>query len=373
MLTFQCPSGHSVHVTEENAQEVVVCPFCKQRMASTPPPPPESGPKSAEPKNRANSGSSLGDVGRAKPLSSPTGKTRGTSPPQTRPEKTEPLSQPASTGPQPEANRAPPTRKTRGTPPPLPSSKASKKPLRQAPDRPTKSVADGGSGAASGSIASVVPPPRPPPGHAEQKQNPVPRSMGPRVAPPGRQQPDAVLPPPDPSLSATVRGIEHDSARVTTVYQMAAILTFLAVLSMWPAAIQVVQHFSAGQDEIAGIDRWAQWVLLVGFLLLAYAVYLVQLPDWSTLWVATISTAAVSFSYALALGMCCADSLGWSFSSSDTNPFVLYLEVGDELVRGQATRWCAIVLALSGMATYCLGRASYHWYKTGNPVVVEGT
>ena len=370
MLTFQCPSGHSVHVTEENAQEVVVCPFCKQRMASTPPPPPESGPKSAEPKNRANSGSSLGDVGRAKPPSSPTGKTRGTSPPQTRPEKTEPPSQPASTGPQPEANRAPPTRKTRGTPPPLPSSKASKKPLRQAPDRPTKSVADGGSGAASG---SVVPPPRPPPGHAEQKQDPVPRSMDPRVAPPGRQQPDAVLPPPDPSLSATVRGIEHDSARVTTVYQMAAILTFLAVLSMWPAAIQVVQHFSAGQDEIAGIDRWAQWVLLVGFLLLAYAVYLVQLPDWSTLWVATISTAAVSFSYALALGMCCADSLGWSFSSSDTNPFVLYLEVGDELVRGQATRWCAIVLALSGMATYCLGRASYHWYKTRNPVVVEGT
>jgi hypothetical protein len=96
-------------------------------------------------------------------------------------------------------------------------------------------------------------------------------------------------------------------------------------------------------------------LLLLGALQGVYALYLIQLPDWSTVWVVSIVMLVLAAGYAMLLAVL---ALG-----GGNTPLATALEL-DEFADQRPELVCLILLALSGLLSYLLGRASYRWNKS---------
>lgn len=148
-----------------------------------------------------------------------------------------------------------------------------------------------------------------------------------------------------------VRGYEADRDKVATVRWLATALLITGLIGIVPAIIDVVEHSLSDTSE--GLSRWACGLLLVGLLQCAYAVYLVQLPDWSSVWVVTCFSLVIAASYAAMFGL--------TLLSSDQGHFVQILDLADRLRGGKATAWCLIMLSLMSLTSYFSGRVGTRW------------
>ena len=162
--------------------------------------------------------------------------------------------------------------------------------------------------------------------------------------------------PPTPELETDdveipVRGYEADRDKVATVRWLAAALLITSLIGIVPAIIDVVEHSLS--DTSDGLSRWACGLLLVGVLQCAYAIYLIQLPDWSSVWVVTGFTLVIAASYAAMFGL--------TLLSSDQGHFVQILDLADRLRGGKATAWCLIMLSLMSLTSYFSGRVGARW------------
>ena len=157
-------------------------------------------------------------------------------------------------------------------------------------------------------------------------------------------------PPPLPR-TLSVRGYEADRDKIATVRWLAAAILITSLVGMVPAAIDVIEHMLS--DTSNGVSRWACGLLLVGVLQCAYAVYLVQLPDWSSVGVVTVFTLAIAAGYAALFGL--------TLLSSDQGHFVQILDLADRLRGGKATAWCLIMLSLMSLTSYFSGRIGVRW------------
>lgn len=148
-----------------------------------------------------------------------------------------------------------------------------------------------------------------------------------------------------------VRGYIADRDKVATVRWLAAALLITGLVGMVPAIIDVVEHMLSETSD--GVSRWACALLLIGMLQSAYAMYLVQLPDWSSVWVVTIFTLALAAGYAAMFGL--------TLLSTDQGHFVQILELADRVHGGKATAWCLIMLSLMSLTSYFSGRVGVRW------------
>ena len=168
---------------------------------------------------------------------------------------------------------------------------------------------------------------------------------------------DALSPVAPPPIAGTapeerVLGYEAEAARRSTVHQLAAALVLASLFSMVPAVLDAVEHFRTAQS--LGVSRWAFLLLLAGVLQIAYAVYMTQLPDWSTVWVVSLVTLGLAMVYAMLLGV---------FMLADQeSEFVQILGLGDKLPGNRAAGWCLIMLSLSCLLAYATGRVSVRWH-----------
>ncbi len=156
-----------------------------------------------------------------------------------------------------------------------------------------------------------------------------------------------------------VRGFVHDVAKRTSVYWLAAGLATLALFSVLPAAWNVVEASRAvGRLEA---DRWALLVMWLALVQLAYAVYLVHLPDWASVWVTSVTTLVLAAVYAMLLGV-----VLWS--TGEGGILALLGLDGAELYRAAGVDrravWCLAMLGLTSLFAYLSGRMSMRWRAT---------
>jgi hypothetical protein len=148
-------------------------------------------------------------------------------------------------------------------------------------------------------------------------------------------------------------------AKRVSVYYLAAGLAALALFSVLPAAWNVVEATrAAGRLEA---DRWALLVMWLALVQLAYAVYLVHLPDWASVWVVSVATLVLAAVYAMLLGV-----LLWS--SGEGGVLALLGLDGAELYRTSGVDrravWCLAMLGLTSLLAYLSGRMSMRWRAT---------
>jgi hypothetical protein len=148
-------------------------------------------------------------------------------------------------------------------------------------------------------------------------------------------------------------GREHGFDKRASVYWLAAATVLIGILGMVPGGLDIVDHFRFLEDS-PGVSRWAFVILLLGCLQIAYALYVAQLPDWSSVWVLALACLALAALYALVLALI--------LMSSADNPIIHWLHL-DRAPRGKSARWCFMMLSLSSLLAYFAGRFSVRWHR----------
>lgn len=99
----------------------------------------------------------------------------------------------------------------------------------------------------------------------------------------------------------------------------------------------------------APLPSWVWGVVILAAVQLAYVLWMISLPDWSTVWVVTWVFAATCAVYALLLAVALFAPRG------DALPLAL------DAVRPRMAAWSAAVMILQGVGAYLAGRFSVRW------------
>jgi len=148
-----------------------------------------------------------------------------------------------------------------------------------------------------------------------------------------------------------IRGYEHDIQRRQTVYHLGIALMLTALFGAIPAVMDIVASLRALEPR--GVASWAFALLLASAIQLAYSIYLVQLPDWSTAWVVSLVALVMATGYAMFLGIV--------LLARDDNLIIRYLELANTVYGNKAAGWCLIMLSISSLLAYFSGRISVRW------------
>ncbi len=117
--------------------------------------------------------------------------------------------------------------------------------------------------------------------------------------------------------------------------------------------------FLLGQKRDAAMpfefQRWAYGLILLGILQLAYAIYLAQIPDWSSVWVVSLATLLLATAYATLMGI--------RLLASDDNAIIGFFDLHDNpFTSGQEAGWCFLMLLQTGLLSFLAGRFGTRWY-----------
>lgn len=141
-----------------------------------------------------------------------------------------------------------------------------------------------------------------------------------------------------------------EAQRSTLITLLLALGALVVVLGV-PAIHELVAESSA--RRAAGVARWAYGLLTLALLQGAAALYLWQLPDWS-------SMLAVAF-LELAQAMLLAFVLGVMIAARPEHSVVEWLGL-QLVVRSELARiWALFALAVTGATTFWAGRHALRW------------
>ena len=136
-----------------------------------------------------------------------------------------------------------------------------------------------------------------------------------------------------------------DRGHVATVRGLAMILGLVIAFSVCPV-------FYLAHWNLAAAPGWARIVVLLAVVQAAYIAWMLNVPDWSSVWVAMLVFAAVSTLYGTATAIALATPID--------QPMLL----GMTEVRHSAGAWCGSVLLVMSLATYLCGRTSAQWRRS---------
>ena len=145
-------------------------------------------------------------------------------------------------------------------------------------------------------------------------------------------------------------------------------LAAIGVLTMIPGFVDVA---SANSGEEGGhIAPWAFWTMFIGAMQLLYVVYLVQVPDWSSVWVVSILNLIITTFYATMMAI-----LLMGKGENAIAEALQLTEMHGADIRKKALIWCISMLSISSLLTYLSGRVGIRWHKTYKMTVAatEGT
>ncbi len=106
-----------------------------------------------------------------------------------------------------------------------------------------------------------------------------------------------------------------------------------------------------GHLNLAAAPTWARIVLAITLVELAYVVWMVTVPDWSTVWTAMIVFALVAAVYGAALAL--------TVMTPRTSAMLFELDQN----RDAARVWCTAVVVVTSLMTYVTGTIGYRWRK----------
>ena len=149
-------------------------------------------------------------------------------------------------------------------------------------------------------------------------------------------------------------GLEPDSQYRGTVAAFAIGLIVLSAIEVIPAAVSIFQNSQL--DEPETLHHWVYLLLMVSILQLAYAFYLWQLPDFSSLWVVSLMALAVATLHAFLLAI--------RILADENHSIIARLQLNLEtLSPGKQAGWCLVILILFGTYGYFAGRTALKWQQ----------
>lgn len=139
---------------------------------------------------------------------------------------------------------------------------------------------------------------------------------------------------------------------LNSVYWLAVAMVLVTLVSITPLLLIVTRP---GQRlEAVQLEPWAFAIIFSAILQCAYLIYLVQIPDWSTMRVLSIVTLLHATAYAMLAGTRILAPAGNALMR------LMGLEDGG-FTTGQQAGWCLIMLLLYGVTCYLAGHLAGKW------------
>ncbi len=135
--------------------------------------------------------------------------------------------------------------------------------------------------------------------------------------------------------------------------QIAVGLLVTALFSCAPALWDLADYLRNPEEMF--VARWALVLLVLGVLQLAYATYLWQLADWTSLWVVTLLALVVASGFAMMLGVI--------LVAGQESQLVSALQLQDRLIGNKAHLWCLCMIAVYTVMAFFAGRACTLWHR----------
>jgi hypothetical protein len=133
-------------------------------------------------------------------------------------------------------------------------------------------------------------------------------------------------------------------AEQRTARGLAVALAAAAALSVLPVALK-------GHMKLFDAPPWALWTVLLAAVQLVYAGWLANAPDWATVRVQMVLSAALTTIYAMVMTLVL------------MTPPSRALILGLDEVRQMAPAWCGLMLVLMAGVTWYCGRTSTQWRR----------
>jgi hypothetical protein len=146
-------------------------------------------------------------------------------------------------------------------------------------------------------------------------------------------------------------GVFHNpSQRMRATYLSLGML-IVSIVSLIPVGMYLVETASVSQQVIA---TWVGILMLLGAVNLVYAVYVYQLADWTSVWVAACWLLANSVILAVTLSALALSGPAGRFTG------LIGMSVG---LHPKAILWLLMMLSLTGLMAYLAGRESFRWKR----------
>jgi hypothetical protein len=143
----------------------------------------------------------------------------------------------------------------------------------------------------------------------------------------------------------------HDDRVVLTRF-LAGCICAVAVVNVLPAVAYWYNWDDI--DSVAPMPRWIYLQVFAALLHMVYAVFLIQVADWSSLKAVSWSMLAIAMAFGL---------LSTGLIVGDGSGFVpRFLELEGTMVR-RAGLWCVAMLCVATLASYLGGRESSRWQR----------
>jgi hypothetical protein len=141
-----------------------------------------------------------------------------------------------------------------------------------------------------------------------------------------------------------------DSHRYTT-WQLAGFLMVLATLTVAPVIVSVTHAETWG--SVFRLPAWCYVLLTLSLVHVAHAMLMAQVPVKATVWAVAQCCLLVAAAYGLCLGL--------AIFSATNNPVLNAMELIDQRLSGNLTRWCLVQVCLWTVMTYAIGRTGLRW------------
>jgi hypothetical protein len=357
-IQFLCPYGHRLIVPDHRAGKRGRCPKCRQRVIVPVPDPVPSGREKREWNAAAKDRIELDE--------SPPAAVQ-TAPPAAGAAPATFAAEPAASDSEPMVNEIvlPESLDIAEEPPHVAQGEIPAPPITAHPAAPP---APPSPPAATRSAAAMPQIPPPPPPRTPRPSTPAPPEAPletPPVAPPATSvAPLSVEEPAEPMTAAASSAPDHgglspptsrwicpaDEESVQRAYranpQQLEITYWLAVVLLF-----VIVFAAAPSLTYLQLDRappWAQIMLLIAGVQVAYTVWLIILPDWSSVWVGMWVFGVSAALYAGGMGL---------FAMSDQAP------LGVSGSTASATAWCGAITLVLGLLSYACGQVCVNWRR----------
>jgi hypothetical protein len=137
------------------------------------------------------------------------------------------------------------------------------------------------------------------------------------------------------------------------VYQFGVATILVAWLGMVPAVVHLLQPASGAVGP--GVARWWPFLLLIGGVQVAYALYVIQLPDWSTVWMTSLFALLLAAAYAMLVTI--------AVLAGEQHPVLQTLGLADRVSSRRMACWCVVMLTVTGLLAYFGGQLALRWQR----------
>ncbi len=167
----------------------------------------------------------------------------------------------------------------------------------------------------------------------------------------------AIATPPPPPVAATVESeppveITPSEAQVSGAYLLGGAIVAVAVFSVGPACWEMWDYLQAPDVPV---DTWVLVVLALGLVQLAYAVYMVQLPDWTSAWVVSLMSLLLAGSYGVLLGIVVMSAQG--------SAIIQTLQLDHEIANQKVALWSIAMISTTSLLSWYAGHCSNVWHR----------